>query len=137
MTVDLERGAKDGDRIVFEEATDESPGAKAGDIVLKVRALKHEFFEREGDDLSMTMKIPLVDALLGFRTTVEHLDGHIVIVEKEGVTSCGSQMHIQGEGMPMPGRSGEFGDMVVKFVVDFPSSIVGEENKEALRRVLG
>ena len=135
--MDLERGAKDGDRIVFEEATDESPGAKAGDLVLKVRALKHEFFEREGDDLSMTMRIPLVDALLGFRTTVEQLDGRTVVVEKESVTSCGSQMRIQGEGMPIPGKSGEFGDMVVKFVVDFPSSIVGGENREALRRVLG
>ena len=112
LTVDLERGAKDGDRIVFEEATDESPGAKAGDLVLKVRALKHEFFEREGDDLSMTMRIPLVDALLGFRTTVEQLDGRTVVVEKESVTSCGSQMRIQGEGMPIPGKSGEFGDMV-------------------------
>ena len=47
VTVELERGAKDGQRIVFEEAADESPGARAGDLVLKVRALKHEFFERE------------------------------------------------------------------------------------------
>ena len=136
VTVELERGAKDGQRIVFEEAADESPGARAGDLVLKVRALKHEFFEREGDHLHMSMRIPLVDALLGFRTTVEHLDGRHVVVQKEGVTSCGSQMRIQGEGMPIPGRTGVFGDLFVKFVVEFPTSITGAENRDAIRQAL-
>ena len=137
VTVDLMPGAKDGDKIVFEEATDESPGMRTGDLVVKIRALRHEFFTREGIDLRMTMKIPLVDALLGFETTVEHLDGRIVKIEKTGVTSCGSEMRIRGEGMPVQGKEGQFGDLHIKFVVDFPTSITGEENRAILRHILG
>lgn len=43
-----------------------------------LRLLRHEFFSRDGDDLRMIMGVPLLDALVGFATTIEHVDGHPV-----------------------------------------------------------
>jgi DnaJ family protein B protein 11 len=43
-----------------------------------LRVLRHEFFSRDGDTLKMTMEVPLVDALVGFTTSVQHVDGHTV-----------------------------------------------------------
>ena len=40
------------------------------------------------------------EALLGFTTSVTHLDGHEVLIKKTGVTKPGLREKIKGEGMP-------------------------------------
>mgnify|MGYP001977361494 CR=1 FL=1 len=45
---------------------------------------RHAVFARTGDDLSMTLKIPLREALLGFERTIRHLDGHSVTIANAG-----------------------------------------------------
>ena len=122
LTADVARGMKTGEKITFEEVADEKPGARAGDLILTIRTLRHEFFVREDDDLLMTMSIPLIDALLGFETTVQHVDDHTVPVRKQTVTSCGDTMRIPGEGMPKKNGRG-FGDLVVTFTVEFPGGL--------------
>ncbi len=88
--------------------------------------------QRDGDDLRMGLGIPLVDALLGFSTPVEHVDGHLLPVEKTGVTSCGSVMRLSGEGMPR--KKGGFGDLYITFTVEFPTHIPGGEAQKNLIR---
>ena len=98
LSVDIERGMAEGQELPFEEVADEAVGLKTGNLVLKIRTLQHDMFVREGDNLLMTMRIPLVDALVGFETTLEHLDGRQVDVRKSTVTACGDIMHLKGTG---------------------------------------
>ena len=51
-----------------------------GDVVLKVKTVPHPTFKRARETLSMKLAIPLRAALLGFETTVTHLDGHTVSI---------------------------------------------------------
>lgn len=42
-------------------------------------------FERKGDDLYTNVTISLQDALNGFEMEIQHLDGHIVKVQRDKV----------------------------------------------------
>ncbi len=49
-----------------------------GDLIIRMKTMKHKRFERRGDDLYTNITISLSQALTGFNIEVEHLDGHKV-----------------------------------------------------------
>jgi DnaJ-class molecular chaperone len=106
-----------------------------GDVILRLGTVPHPRFKRSRDNLSMKLSIPLRAALLGFETSIPHLDGHSVTVKRSGVTRPGQTMRIKGEGMPKHGFSSEYGDLVITFSVDFPEQVEGEV-ADGLRRIL-
>lgn len=57
LTVDIQPGMKDGDTVVFSETADERAGHTAGDLVLQIQAIPHDYFVRHGDDLRVTLKV--------------------------------------------------------------------------------
>lgn len=130
------QGAYDSDTIVFDEVADEQLGHKAGDLIFEIEAIPHPIFTRRNDDLYMTMDILLTEALGGFEKTIEHLDGHEVLIKKVGVVFPGEVMTIGREGMPRRGSGGQaFGFLHVKFSIIFPKSIT-EEQSQAVRQIL-
>ncbi len=91
-------------------------------------------FERRGDDLLMNHTISLVDALVGFKHTILHLDGHEVTLSATGVTRPGDWQPYPGEGMPVYGSEVRHGQLWVQYTVDFPRRL-SEEQKEAVRKL--
>jgi len=88
-------------------------------------------------NLFMNMRIPLVDALTGFATSVDHLDGHPIDIDRAGlVTPCGHVMRVKGEGMPIKDQHEKFGDLLVTFEIKFPSKI-DANTQTKLRNLLG
>lgn len=69
LTIDIQAGLREGERITFEEVTDEKPGHKAGDLHFVVVAEPHPEFHREKDNLYKTIEIPLVKALVSVACT--------------------------------------------------------------------
>lgn len=59
---------------------DERPGTIPADIVFVINEKKHPVFEREGNDLIHTAKLPLVDALCGATIKVTTLDSRPLTV---------------------------------------------------------
>jgi DnaJ-class molecular chaperone len=88
LTVDVQKGMRDGEQIIFEEVADEAAGHKAGDLVLTIETQPHPDITRRGDDLYLDMDISLLDALTGFTTSFKHLDGRDVPVTRTGVTGA-------------------------------------------------
>jgi DnaJ-class molecular chaperone len=77
-------------------------------------------------------QVGLKDALVGFATTIKHVDEREVKLNKEDVTHWGEIQRVKGQGMPKKGGSG-FGDMVVKWEVRRPSGGAANPNpKETL-----
>ncbi|TRY56729.1 hypothetical protein DNTS_012989 [Danionella cerebrum] len=74
-------------------------------------------FKREGNDLSMTHKIGLVEALCGFHFTLKHLDGRQIVVKYPAgkIIEPGSVRVVRGEGMPQYRNPFEKGDLFIKF----------------------
>eukprot|EP00792_Barthelona_sp_PAP020_P006434 TRINITY_DN2989_c0_g1_i1.p1 TRINITY_DN2989_c0_g1~~TRINITY_DN2989_c0_g1_i1.p1 ORF type:complete len:389 (+),score=101.93 TRINITY_DN2989_c0_g1_i1:30-1169(+) len=131
LVVVLERGMKNGDEIVFDEMTDYSPKMAAGKLKLSVVELVHDKFVRNDNDLRTTMHVSLKEALVGFRKTIVHLDGHHVIVSRKSVTKPLQVIRVKNEGMPLKNMPSNHGDLLVEVIVDFPDQ-VSEEQKEKI-----
>ncbi|POI33600.1 hypothetical protein CIB84_002650 [Bambusicola thoracicus] len=81
-------------------------------------------FQRDGNDLHMTHKIGLVEALCGFQFTFKHLDGRQIVVKYPPgkVIEPGCVRVVRGEGMPQYRNPFEKGDLYIKFDVQFPEN---------------
>lgn len=126
LELHIEKGMKNGQRITMRGEAGYTPGAESGDIVFVIECKQHPVFQRNGDDLVMVKDIPLVEALSGISFTVRHLDGRKVkITSKPGsLIHPGKVMMVEKAGMPKVGSGGlQFGDLIVKCNVVFPSSI--------------
>lgn len=120
--VDIERGMHDGDSVIVEELADELIDHTPGNLVFRIKQAPHPTFVRQGDNLHTTVTISLKDALVGFETEIEHIDGHKVAIARKEVTIPDQVAVIAGEGMPIKGTS-SFGDLHVKFFIAFPAHI--------------
>jgi DnaJ-related protein SCJ1 len=89
QTIYIEKGMNDGARIEFEGESDQSPDYSAGDLIFTLKQIPHPVFTREGMNLQMKHTITLKDALLGFETTVNHLDGEKLVLKRDSVTHNG------------------------------------------------
>ena len=75
------------------EGDEVQPGISQ-DLVFIIRQKKHERFVRNGSDLAMTLKVPLVDALCGYQTTIRQLDGRSIPVRvNETITPSFTKVH--------------------------------------------
>lgn len=124
LEVHVDKGMKHGQRITFTGEADQAPGVEPGDIVLLLQEKEHEVFQREGNDLHMTYKIGLVEALCGFQFTFKHLDGRQIVVKYPPgkVIEPGCVRVVRGEGMPQYRNPFEKGDLYIKFDVQFPEN---------------
>ena len=94
LHMNIEKGMRDGDSITFEMMGEQRPKQIPGDVVFKLKLQKHKVFTRRGNDLTIKDKITLRQALLGFEKKIKHLDGHEVLIRREGVTMPGAVMKV-------------------------------------------
>jgi len=136
LTAHIERGMHEGQELRFKYMSEQKPKQIPGDVVLILSQSKHRQFERKKDNLFHTMKITLKEALTGFTRTITHLDGHEVEVNRVGqITRPFQTIVIQGEGMPVHEVPSQFGDLHVKFDVQFPMSLTNDQMEE-LKKIL-
>ena len=74
--------------------------------------------------MKIRVNITLREALLGFTKEIEHLDGHIVTINRESkTTKPGLMERFKAEGMPVFEHYGDFGDLLVTYIVDMPERL--------------
>lgn len=71
---------KDGQRITFHGEGDQEPGLEPGDVIIVLDQKDHPVFQRQDDNLMMTMNIKLVEALCGFKKTIQTLDSRTIVI---------------------------------------------------------
>eukprot|EP01015_Nassula_variabilis_P008667 TRINITY_DN1686_c0_g1_i7.p2 TRINITY_DN1686_c0_g1~~TRINITY_DN1686_c0_g1_i7.p2 ORF type:complete len:177 (+),score=37.30 TRINITY_DN1686_c0_g1_i7:67-597(+) len=123
----VEKGIEDGGQIRYSGSGNEFADKAASDIVFQVITVPHARFTRKKDDLYTKVDLTLEEALLGFYKEIEHLDGHFVKLEREGVTQPGEVEKVVGEGMPQHEYSSQFGDLFVEYVVKFSERFTDEQ----------
>eukprot|EP00179_Madagascaria_erythrocladioides_P004531 CAMPEP_0198312046 /NCGR_PEP_ID=MMETSP1450-20131203/3576_1 /TAXON_ID=753684 ORGANISM="Madagascaria erythrocladiodes, Strain CCMP3234" /NCGR_SAMPLE_ID=MMETSP1450 /ASSEMBLY_ACC=CAM_ASM_001115 /LENGTH=409 /DNA_ID=CAMNT_0044014971 /DNA_START=144 /DNA_END=1373 /DNA_ORIENTATION=+ len=125
LEVYVEKGMRDGQKIVFSGEADEEPDLPPGDVVMVVKIAEHKDFKRKAQHLILEKEVTLAEALCGVSFTIKHLDGRTVhIKSKPGtVIKPNSLMSVMGEGMPVYKRPDEKGFLFIKFDVKFPDSI--------------
>jgi DnaJ-related protein SCJ1 len=127
----------DGQKITFEREGDQDPDVTPGDVHFTLRTTPHANFTRQGDDLHMKYRIPLKEALLGFKRRFKHLDGRDVELKRTSVTQPGFVDEVVGEGMPKHSFPSEQGNLFVEYIVDLPEKLTNEQRDRTypLRRL--
>ncbi|XP_041946898.1 dnaJ homolog subfamily A member 1 isoform X1 [Alosa sapidissima] len=131
LEVHIDKGMKDGQKVVFHGEGDQEPGLEPGDIIIVLDQREHSVFTRKGENLMMTMELQLVEALCGFQKPVQTLDNRTLLVTshpgeliKPGDIKC-----VLNEGMPLHRRPFEKGRLIIHFTVVFPEENFLPPNK--------
>lgn len=130
LEIEVEAGMADGQETRFVAEGEPHMDGDAGDLVVRVVTQPHGRFERRGDDLYTNVTISLLDALVGFRLEIVHLDGHKVEVQREKPTWAGARIRKKGEGMPNYENNNLYGTLYVTFDIEFPKQEFTEAEKE-------
>lgn len=92
-------------------------------------------FKREDNDIVHTVTLDLKEALTGWKRVVATIDGKQISIDKGGPTQPGSEDRYPGLGMPMTKKPGQRGDFIVRYRVNFPSTLTPEQ-KTQLKEIL-
>lgn len=93
-----------------------------GDLLVKIKVSAHHLFERKGNDLKIAESINLFDAVLGGHILIRTIDGMIKMNIPVG-TQNNKMVRIKGKGMPVYGKPGLFGDLMVQLQVVIPENL--------------
>ena len=107
-------------------------GGPAGDLYLEVVEKRHDFLERQGDDLHTELRVPMTAAALGATFSIDTLDGTRQVSVKAG-TQGGDEVVLSGLGVGRLRRHGR-GDLHVSIVVETPTRL--DERQRTLLREL-
>ncbi|KAE8717387.1 DnaJ-like protein subfamily B member 6-A [Hibiscus syriacus] len=89
----------------------------------------------DGNDLIVTQKISLVEALTGYTVQLTTLDGRNLTVPINNIISPTYEEVVKGEGMPIPKEPSKKGNLKIKFNIKFPTKLTPEQ-KTGLKRLI-
>lgn len=137
LEVHVNKGMRNGEKVVFRGESDEAPGLTPGDVIVELECSKHDKFVRQGDHLFYKKKITLMESLAGFEFKFEHLDGRIIHVKSTpgSVYPHGCFKSIQDEGFPTSRNPFVHGNLYVEFEVVWPDNFAAK-HKAAIAKIL-
>ena len=132
LTIKIPPGVDHGTKLRLDgEGEVGDLGAVRGDLYVITHVKRHEFFEREGNNLFCEISIPFTKAALGSTVEIPTFDGNESIHIPEG-TQTGQTFRLKGKGIKDL-YSRRKGDMFVKVLVKTPKNL-NKEQKKHLRR---
>ncbi|GFS41287.1 DNAJ heat shock family protein [Actinidia rufa] len=135
LTINIKPGWKKGTKITFPEKGNEQPNVIPSDLVFIIDEKPHSVFTRDGNDLVVTQKIPLADALTGHTVRLTTLDGRNLSIPINNVIHPNYEEVVPREGMPIPKDPSKKGDLRIKFNPKFPTRLTPEE-KAGIKKLL-
>ena len=100
-------------------------GGPHGDLYVQVHCRPHPSIQRRGDDLLLILDVPVTQAALGGRVTVETLDGPLELRIAPG-TQTGRTIVSRYKGVPR-GRGRGRGNLIVEIMVKTPEDLSGDQ----------
>ncbi|KAH0749031.1 hypothetical protein KY290_028263 [Solanum tuberosum] len=133
LTIKVKPGWTKGTKITFEGKGNERLGTSAADVIFVIAEKKHPLFKRDGDNVELAVEIPLVKALTGCTISIPLLGGEKMSLTIDDIICPGYEKIIEGQGMPKPKEEGNRGNLIVTFLVAFPTEIAEEQRSDIVR----
>ena len=128
MSVDIPAGVDTGIRLQLQSQGEiGQAGGPNGDLYLEIKVRHHDVFSRNGDDLLATIEVPMVDAVLGTKRTLDALDGEVSVEIKPGTQSA-EMITIKDRGISKL-RGGGRGDLKIGVQVVTPTKLNNKEKE--------
>ena len=132
IPVDIPAGVETGNRIQLSGAGEVGPGGgPAGDLYIEIIERPHEFLIRAGNDLHMSIEIPMTSAALGATVKIETLDGEKELDIKPGIIS-GQTVILKDLGITKLRGHGR-GDLIIHVEVITPNKLNKEQEELLLK----
>ncbi|WP_170417367.1 DnaJ C-terminal domain-containing protein [Ruegeria atlantica] len=128
IEVKIPAGITDGQTIRLRGKGDPGFGeGPPGDALVTVSVAKHPVFDRQGDDIHITLPITIDEAILGGKVPAPTIDGGVNVSVPAG-TSSGRTLRLRGKGVKKRGSS-DRGDQLIELTVAMPDQIDDELNQ--------
>ncbi|XP_057507796.1 uncharacterized protein LOC130790780 [Actinidia eriantha] len=135
LTINVKPGWKKGTKITFPEKGNEQPNVIPADLVFVIDEKPHNLFTRDKNDLVVTQKISLAEALTGYTAKLTTLDGRNLTIPITNVIHPNYEEIVPREGMPLPKDPTKRGNLRIKFNIKFPSRLTAEQ-KAGIKKLL-
>lgn len=130
VEVRIPPGVADGTRLrLGGQGESGTAGGAGGDLYLRVSVQPDTRFERRGDDLYTTVRVPVTTMVLGGEVDVPGPDGRSVTARVPAETPNGRTLRLRGQGMPRLRRATERGDLYVRCEALLPVGLSDEERR--------
>ena len=130
LAIKIEPGMIEEQVIRFNRMADEKQGYETGDVVVNLDVEEHSHFVRDGNNLLVEKEVSISE-IFKPEIYISHLDNRIIKVSGEYLNLFSEEddllKKISGEGMPIQGENGKFGDMFIRFKCVDNSTISKEE----------
>lgn len=127
LEVKIPAGARTGTRVRVPEAVVSPEGQKA-DLYLVIQVLDDPLYEREGEDLHITVEVDLYTAVLGGEITVSTPAGNVRLTIPPG-TQPEQVFRLAGRGMPHLKTPKTHGDLFAHVHVKLPRNLTPAQKK--------
>ena len=128
LTVKIPSGIATGQRMrLTGEGEAGAHGGPPGDLYVIIFVREHEFFQRDGNNLHVTLPLAFTTLALGSDIKVPALDGEETLKIPEG-TQTGTTFRLRGKGMPDVSGRGR-GDLMVTVQAVTPKKLTRDQRK--------
>jgi len=101
-------------------------GGIAGDLLIQIEEIRHDLFERDGNNLLYEHFITFSEAALGSSAEIPTIDGKVKIKIEPG-TQSGKVLRLRGKGLTsINGYEGK-GDLMISIIIWTPRTLTKEE----------
>ena len=97
--IKIPAGIKNGETLRVRGKGNAGMGGQRGDLLIKVEVAASPTFEREDNDLYMTMDVPLKAALFGGKVTINSSIHEEIIIKVPENTRNGQKFRVRGKGV--------------------------------------
>eukprot|EP01083_Nonionella_stella_P033928 92823_1 len=103
IEVHIPIGGRHGENMTIQGEGNQYPSMEAGDVVIQLRVVKHELYNRKGADLGMNYTLSLRQALCGYKIRIQHVSGKNLVItpcDASEIVQPGSLKVIHTMGVP-------------------------------------
>lgn len=126
LTITIPKGINTGNRIRLAGKGEAGiNGGEPGDLYIEFSVKEDDFFEREDNDIYITVPLTITEAVLGCKKEIPTIYGNAIITIPDG-TKNGSKLRLKGKGIDSD-INNKKGDMYVIIEVIIPSKLTKKQ----------
>jgi len=121
VNIDIPPGVEHNNMIKFNGlGSDSVSNAPRGDLIVRVKILRHKTWERDGPHLLTRIKVNILDLILGTKEEIHTLSDKNLSISIPKGTQNGTVFNVTGEGLPNVHNPRQKGNIYVTVQADTP-----------------